>query len=210
MPKLIDHDARRKDFARAAISVIGDQGIDNTRLVDVAREAGVTTGALTHYFNDKDAVLLAALDHLAQGILEKLKSSGDADDLVELSSLILPLDEQSRREWRVWMSFFGRAVGDPALARINQAYYDEFRDGIAAIIRRHQREGKLAAHVDPAVTGDAIISILDGFSIRATLEPNEWPVSRQRAQLEAMLRPLLPAPETNQRKARRGKKNAKA
>jgi TetR/AcrR family transcriptional repressor of bet genes len=117
MPKLIDHDARRKDFARAAISVIGDQGIDNTRLVDVAREAGVTTGALTHYFNDKDAVLLAALDHLAQGILEKLKSSGDADDLVELSSLILPLDEQSRREWRVWMSFFGRAVGDPALAR---------------------------------------------------------------------------------------------
>lgn len=67
--------------------------------------------------------------------------------------------------------FFGRAVGDPALARINKAYYDEFRDGLAAIIRRQQREGKLSRKVDPAVTGDAIISILDGFSIRATLEP---------------------------------------
>lgn len=210
MPKLIDHDARRRDFARAAISVIGEQGIDNTRLVDVAREAGVTTGALTHYFNDKDAVLLAALDHLAQDILRKLKASGDAEDLVELSSHILPLDEQSQREWRVWMSFLGRAVGDPALARINQAYYDEFRDGLATIIRSHQRKGKLAAHVDPAVTGDAIISILDGFSIRATLEPDEWPAPRQRAQLEAMLRPLLPAPDAAPRKARRGKRNAKA
>ncbi|MDO9125581.1 MAG: hypothetical protein Q7U42_01845, partial [Parvibaculum sp.] len=39
MPKKIDHDARRRDIARAAISVIGEQGIDNTRLVDVARAA---------------------------------------------------------------------------------------------------------------------------------------------------------------------------
>ncbi|MFN4355537.1 TetR/AcrR family transcriptional regulator [Parvibaculum sp.] len=210
MPKLIDHDARRKDFARAAIAVIGEQGIDNTRLVDVAREAGATTGAITHYFNDKDAVLLAALDHVAQGILYRLKASGDADDLVELAALILPVNEESRREWRVWMSFFGRAVGDPALARINKAYYDEFRDGLAAIIRRQQRKAKLAAHIDPAVTGDAIISILDGFSIRATLEPDEWPAKRQRAQLEAMLRPLLPAPETAHRKSTGGKKNAKA
>ena len=210
MPKLIDHDARRKDFARAAVAVIGEQGIDNTRLVDVAREAGVTTGALTHYFNDKDAVLLAALDHLAQGILHRLKTGLEADDLIALTAQILPVNEESRCEWRVWMSFFGRAVGDPALARINQAYYDEFRDGLASIIRRHQREGKLSAEIDPAVTGDAIISIVDGFSIRATLEPDEWPASRQRAQLEAMLRPLLPAPEPAQRKSRRGKNNAKA
>lgn len=210
MPKLIDHDARRKDFARAAVAVIGEQGIDNTRLVDVAREAGVTTGALTHYFNDKDAVLLAALDHLAQGILHKLKTSAEADDLVALAAEILPVNEESRCEWRVWMSFFGRAVGDPALARINKAYYDEFRDGLAAIIRRQQREGKLSRKVDPAVTGDAIISILDGFSIRATLEPEDCSAKRQRSQLEAMLRPLLPAPDPAHRTSKGGKKNAKA
>ena len=99
------------------------------------------------------------------------------------------------RDGRVWMSFFGRAVGDPALARINKAYYDEFRDGLAAIIRRHQAEGKLAARIAPDITADAIISVIDGFCIRATLEREEWPAARQKAQLEAMLRPLLPKPE---------------
>src|SRR5690606_7429774 len=64
MPKKIDHDERRRDIARAAIAVIGEQGIDNTRLVDVARAANATTGTITHYFEDKDAVLLAALDQV--------------------------------------------------------------------------------------------------------------------------------------------------
>ncbi|MFN4230271.1 TetR/AcrR family transcriptional regulator [Parvibaculum sp.] len=203
MPKKIDHDQRRRDIARAAISVIGEQGIDNTRLVDVARAANATTGTITHYFEDKDAVLLAALDHVAQNILFMLRSPDRPDDLVELASLILPLDEDSLRDWRVWMSFFGRAVGDPALARINKAYYDEFRDGLAAIIRRQQAEGRLSPGIDPAMTGDAIISIIDGFCIRATLEREEWPEERQKAQLEAMLRPLLPRPEKRRPKGGR-------
>lgn len=175
--------------------MIGEQGIDNTRLVDVARAANATTGTITHYFEDKDAVLLAALDHVSQNILFMLRHPEKPKDLVELAELILPVDEESICDWRVWMSFFGRAVGDPALARINKAYYDEFRDGLAAIIREQQSEGLFAEHIDPAVTADAIISIIDGFCIRATLERDEWPPQRQKAQLEAMLRPLLPRPE---------------
>lgn len=175
--------------------MIGDLGIDNTRLVDVARAANATTGTITHYFEDKDAVLLAALDHVAQNILFMLRHPEKPDDIVALAELILPIDEDSMRDWRVWMSFFGRAVGDPALARINKAYYDEFRDGLAAIIRRQQAEGKLDVRIDPGITADAIISVIDGFCIRATLEREEWPAARQKTQLEAMLRPLLPKPE---------------
>ena len=213
MPKKIDHDARRRQIARAAIEVIGVQGLDNTRLVDVGRAAKVTTGTITHYFDGKDAVLLAALDHVAQRILSSLASEEAPDDLFELVAGILPTSQNDIRDWRVWMSFFGRAVGDPALARINKAYYDKFRDGLAAIIRRHQEEGKLAPHIDPTITGDAIISIVDGLCIRATLERKDWPPARQRAQLEAMLRPLLPMPGKKTRRTtatKGGKRDAQA
>lgn len=213
MPKKIDHDVRRRQIARAAIEVIGVQGLDNTRLVDVGRAAKVTTGTITHYFDSKDAVLLAALDHVAQRILSSLASEEASDDLFELVVRILPTNQNEIRNWRVWMSFLGRAVGNPALARINKAYYAKFRDGLAAIIRRHQQEGKLAAHIDPAITGDAIISIVDGLCIRATLERKDWPPARQRAQLEAMLRPLLPMPGEETRRtttAKGGKRNAQA
>lgn len=193
MPKKIDHNARRRDIARAAISVIGAQGIDNTRLIDVARAANATTGTITHYFEGKDALLLAALDRLAQDILHTLRHADATDDLVDLAALLLPVDEPRLRDWRVWLSFFGRAVGDPAMARINKAYYEEFRDGIAGLIRAQQKLGKLSRDIAPVSTADAIISVVDGFGVRTSLEREEWPPERQRQQLEAMLRPLLPS-----------------
>lgn len=192
MPKKIDHDLRRRDIAEAAVQVIGRQGIDNTRLVDVARAANATTGAITHYFEGKDALLLAALDHVAQRILQGLRKD-DPEDLIGRAYHALPFDEDGMRDWRVWLCFFSRAVADPALARINKAYYEEFRDGIARLIRSRQAKGMLSAAIDPPVVADAIIAAVDGIGVRATLEPEEWPAERQRRHLETMLRPLLPA-----------------
>ena len=96
MPKKIDHELRRLDFTEAAIAVIGRQGIDNTRLVDVARAANATTGALTHYFEGKDAVLLAAFDHVAQHILRDLLTESD-ESLIDRAAQALPLDEAVAR-----------------------------------------------------------------------------------------------------------------
>ncbi|MCE9649433.1 MAG: TetR/AcrR family transcriptional regulator [Parvibaculum sp.] len=196
MPKKIDHQARRREIAQAAVSVIGTNGIDNTRLIDVARAAQATTGTITHYFEGKDAVLLAALDHVAQGILHLIhipvENGGDRDDLIERASLVLPIDDDGKRDWRVWMAFFGRAVGDPALARINNAYYDEFRQGLAKIIRWLQASKKLDAGIDPLLTADSIMTAVDGLGVRASLDPDNWPAERQKQQLRAMLRPLLP------------------
>ncbi|MGK2739848.1 TetR/AcrR family transcriptional regulator [Tepidicaulis sp. LMO-SS28] len=193
MPKKIDHDSRRREIAEAAASVIGTQGIDNTRLVDVARAAKATTGAITHYFEGKDAVLLAALDHVAQQILRGLKIE-EPRDIVERASYALPIDEDGMRDWRVWLCFFGRAGSDPALARINKAYYEEFESGTADLIRQYQREGRLSQSIDPIAGANAVITAVDGLGVRATLEPENWPPERQKAQLEAMLRPLFPAP----------------
>lgn len=196
MPKQINHDVRRKDIAKAAAAVISANGLDNTRLIDVAREAKATTGSITHYFEGKDAVMLAALDHVAQKILYLLREqSGSAPSvstLIEQASLALPLDEDGQRDWRVWLSFFGRAVGDPSLARINNAYYDEFRTGLAEAIRGLQQAGKVVSRIDPMVTADSIITAVDGLGVRATLDPAQWPAARQKQQLQALLSPLLP------------------
>ena len=195
MPKIIDHNARRRDIAKAAVTVIGENGIDNTRLIDVAREAKATTGAITHYFEGKDAVLLAALDHVAQNILLLVQTHEgvtDREQIIDNSCLALPIGDDGRRDWRVWLAFFSRAVGDPALARINNAYYEEFRTGLSKIIRELQKNKKLSASIDADLTSDAIITAVDGLGIRASLDPDNWPPERQKDLMRAMLRPLLP------------------
>ncbi|MDO8289271.1 MAG: TetR/AcrR family transcriptional regulator [Parvibaculum sp.] len=197
MPKIIDHKARRHDIAKAAVSVIGEIGIENTRLIDVAREAKATTGTITHYFEGKDALLLAALDHVAQRILRLMHKSSttrNRDDLIDTASLTLPVDDEGKRDWRVWLAFFSRAVGDPALARINNAYYDEIKQGISKIIRTLQKSGEICMSVDPDEAADSVITVADGLGVRASLDPENWPAEKIKRQMSAMLRPLLPKP----------------
>lgn len=197
MPKIIDHNARRRDIAKAAVSVIGEIGIENTRLIDVAREANATTGTISHYFEGKDALLLAALDHVAQRILRlmhKSTANQSRNDLINSASLTLPIDDEGKRDWRVWLAFFSRAVGDPALARINNAYYDEIKHGISQIIRILQKKGEICASVDPDEAADSIITVADGLGVRSSLDPENWPAEKIKRQMSVMLRPLLPTP----------------
>ncbi|NJN52912.1 MAG: TetR/AcrR family transcriptional regulator [Gammaproteobacteria bacterium] len=63
MPKIVDHDARRRDFIAAAYATIMEQGLANTNLRAVAKKAGYTTGALVHYFADKEELIREALDY---------------------------------------------------------------------------------------------------------------------------------------------------
>ena len=192
MPKIVDHDKRRKELAQAAISVIDMAGLDGLRLVDVGKAAGATTGTVTHYLGDKKAVLIAALDQVAQAINHTMTPSPSAETAGGLMAgfdSLLPTNDLQRKDWRVWIAYWGGAIGDDDLATRHRDHYDRFRRQLADRIRR------LPNHQDlphpPDMCADLMISALDGVGTRATLEPDHWSPERQRSHLRALLAPLL-------------------
>jgi AcrR family transcriptional regulator len=56
-------DARTQELLEAALQVFARQGYRTARLDDVAEAAGVTKGAIYHYFDTKEALLLGVIDH---------------------------------------------------------------------------------------------------------------------------------------------------
>ena len=64
MPRLVDHAERRLAIVSAAWRLIAARGIDSTNMRDLAREAGYTNGALSHYFSGKNEILRAAFEHV--------------------------------------------------------------------------------------------------------------------------------------------------
>lgn len=179
MPKRVDLDERRRTLASAAIEVIAAEGLEGTKLSRVAAHAGVTTGALTHYFEDKDEILLAALEEVRRRLMAKA-DDGTGQSPLALLSEALPIDPDAAKEWRVWLAFWGRAAFVPALARVHRAYYAEIENALAAM---------LSIPTDAAA---AIIAAIDGISARVCLEPDLWPPERQRALLALMISPHLP------------------
>lgn len=180
MPKRVDPLERRQTIAAAAVTSIARHGLDGAKLSRIARLAGVTTGAVTHYFEDKDEVLLAALEEVCRRLMEKL-AEPDRRAAVDQLADALPLDSQSLDEWRVWVAFWGRAAFVPALARVHRAYYERIEAALTDALG-----GGKSARLDAA----AIIAAIDGIGTRVCLEPELWPPERQRALLAHILSPL--------------------
>lgn len=59
-------DARRRQIAEAALSVIAEDGLARFTSAAIARKVGVTDGALFRHFADKDAIVLAAIDRVEE------------------------------------------------------------------------------------------------------------------------------------------------
>lgn len=178
MPKRVDPEERRLAIADAAIESIAADGLDGAKLSRIARRAGVTTGALTHYFEDKDEVLLAALEEVQRRLLGKAQERDERAPLDQLADA-LPIDGQSAKEWRVWLAFWGRAAFVPALARVHQAYYAEIEVALADLLGGDREAAA------------AIIAAIDGIGARVTLEPHCWPPERQRQLLVRLLAPII-------------------
>ena len=70
-------DTRDRLIAEAA-NVFADSGYDGTRVQEVARRAGLTTGAIYRNFADKSELLLAAIEQSAQRFLRLLTETRDA------------------------------------------------------------------------------------------------------------------------------------
>jgi AcrR family transcriptional regulator len=68
----------------SAARVIAREGYHRARLVDVARDAGLTTGAVYSNFRDKEELFLAAFDRI-QGLNETMfeESPRDVDAIID-------------------------------------------------------------------------------------------------------------------------------
>jgi len=69
---------RRAQIIEAAMAVFAREGFPRSRMDDIAKEAGLSKGALYWYFKSKDAIIIALLEHLLSGYAEKLRTLREA------------------------------------------------------------------------------------------------------------------------------------
>ena len=185
MPRFVDVEERRDELTAAAARLIARAGIGAATMRDVAAEAGLSTGSLTHYFSDKRELLLCTFQASLSG-RRSLRTARDPDPAVQLRSTLegaLPVDDDRRRHWMVTVAFCAQAAGDDELATAQRDAYREFRDHVTRLV---QRCG--IADGDEAVpVAERLITQVDGVAIQALFDPESWPADRQLAVLDQAL-----------------------
>ncbi len=133
MPKTVDCDQRRAEFVDATWRIIRNEGFRAATLRRVAAEARCTTGALTHYFNNREALLLGALKRTHAAAAQRMLAAARefASGPRELEAVVLealPLDDQRMDEWKTRLAFWDAASESDSLRRENLKHFNEWSE----------------------------------------------------------------------------------
>jgi TetR/AcrR family transcriptional regulator, transcriptional repressor of bet genes len=176
VPKIVDHERRREELAAAVWRLASREGLDAVTIRGVAAEAGWSTGALHHYFSDKEELLLFAFKTVADRVGRRVataraESAGPLELARALLAIGLPLDEERRDETRLWFAFLGLALTRPPLARAQRLAYEAWRRIVADALRDAREQGEIDEDVDVEREAAALVALVDGLAVQASFDP---------------------------------------
>jgi AcrR family transcriptional regulator len=199
MPKIVDHEDRRRELAEAAWRVIIKHGLDGATTRLIAKESGYSAGVLAHYFESKDEILLEALrishENIERRVPQVIEGREGLDALRAFCLDILPTGEQQVRETHLEMSFWSRALVKAELLAVQRAESSRWRRVLQSLVEAAQRTGEIG-DFDPRIVAVNLSALMDGLSIYALLYPDRFGKPELVRMLDAFLATLAPAGPT--------------
>jgi AcrR family transcriptional regulator len=186
---------RRKQILDAACTVIAKNGLQDLRLLEVAAVAGVSSGTIHYYFDTKKELITAAFEYNFKHSLERRKWLRDEtreplELLGEIVESYLPTRGVSLRAWRVWANLWAEGIRDPALRKINEELYDQWRELVRNTIAAAQRAGT-AREGDPELLANMLIGMLDGLAMQVLLHAKAMSLDTMRETCRAFIDELI-------------------
>src|SRR5260370_6596962 len=185
MPKIVDHAQRRDEIAHVACQVVANYGFEQATVARIARAAGYTTGMVAHYYESKQAIILAALRLILFRIEERLtreRDDGEAD-LLEVLSEALAIDAQRFTECAFWMAFWGQVSADKKLKRLNVSVHREDMGLYARGFTEHWQGWSAWPRPARDQALRSVVTFINGRTATAVTSPSGGPAPRQAAQL---------------------------
>ena len=166
-----DRETKSAEIVLAAATLFADAGYERTTMSAVARAAGVTTTTIYWYFDDKEALLVAVLDHLLGILLSGLEGQADASPTDRLLWVV----EQLRGQHRLVTTVHALAATSPTVA----TWHDAFHELTDAMLAEEVRRRGVPEDRVPATTRLGVFAV-EGLLTHAL------PREEQRAVLEQL------------------------
>ncbi|CAN5485361.1 TetR/AcrR family transcriptional regulator [soil metagenome] len=173
---------RKQEILQAAAKVIAERGLCETRIVDVAKQAGASAALVMYYFESKDRLLTEALtfseDRFYLEAFNQLTALPSARE--QLTHLIESSIPPEADDWPLWIELWSRGLRDQEAAKKRSALDRRWRWTIADIVRTGQRNGEFGG-VDADDFSLRLASLIDGLALQVVLEDEEVTAEKMRS-----------------------------
>lgn len=183
-----------------AMRLFSRQGVAATSLTDIAREAGVTRGAIYWHFANKADLLAALWDEVLQLYQPLAQASEEADEpdpLGRLKALYVALlqglanNPRQQQLTRMLFDRSGRAEDFEAIRVRHEACLADRSDRIQMVLRHAAERGQLPPTTDFRLAAMAVLSYIRGLISQWVMTPDLIDIDRDApALIEGLLQML--------------------
>ena len=180
MPKVTEEylDTRRQEIIDAAYRCFARKGFHQTTMRDIYAEAGLSPGAIYHYFDSKDDIIEASFLFDYQRALPVIERALNAvDPMLAIEQLIdfFYAGLESAAELgadRVNIQGWGEALYNPRLLTPLRQSFQDVQELLGRLVQRGQAAGVINPDIDPEAAGEAILSSYLGLYLQKALIPD--------------------------------------
>lgn len=173
MPKIVNHMERKHHIAEATWRVILKYGMKGATVRKIAEEAGLSLGALRHYFSTQRELLAFAMNLVKERVNARIdaiimRDLPPKEKIVAILLELVPVDNNKMAEMEVWFAFtfYGKNAEEPF-----DAQYDGIFTGMSNLIEYLDQYGLLRDDLDKEVESERLYALVDGLAMHAMLEP---------------------------------------
>lgn len=149
----------------AAAEVFAERGYDGAGVAEIARRAGLTTGAIYSRYRGKAELMVQALDAIIADHLEAvINAPGSAtgpEMLATLGAQILEGDEHETLSAALLLEATVAARRDPDLAAMLERRLEDERMRVTKILDQARAEGLF----DPALDTEAVLTFIQAIGL---------------------------------------------
>ena len=180
MPKVVDHDERRRTLTEALGNVVRRDGARAVSIKTVADEAGVSKSNVVSYFPSRGSLLAVAVEPVNTQAEELTRRRSSAPLTLDgatrtIVDVTIPLAPERRRQAQVWLLLLDEGHGDPELRAVLEGFNRRVRDGFERGVRAMQRAGLVASARDVRTEAVALHALVDGLSVQVLVNPRAMP-----------------------------------
>lgn len=166
MPKIVDRDRYRQELLKKCFDLFAQKGYGSLTMRQIAKELGVSTGTLYHYFPSKEALFVQLIEEITEQDILTVTDGIEALETIEeriavLRQYIIDNEEYFYQQTLLFFNFFQQ----PELEQ------ERLKEAIQKSILRYQNAIMKYLKIEDRAIAQHIFYFLDGLMSNRAFTP---------------------------------------
>jgi AcrR family transcriptional regulator len=165
MPKVVAgyKEEAKRTILETAAGVFATKGYNDAKMDDVAKELGVSKGAVYQYFGSKDQLFQELCGVAAKMVEERLRASFTGPDLRKSAERYLDSElEKFQKRGILMFEAFAQAPRDQSISKLIANNYTTVMGVMTKFLEMLKEKGSLKKEMDSAAVAELLIALRHG------------------------------------------------